>query len=62
MKLRDKLKMIRKNKNISVDEIASKLNISESFYYKIESGDRNPTIALAKEISNFLHVDIDEIF
>lgn len=60
--MRDKLKILRKTKNISVKKIASKLNISESFYYKIESGDRNPTIALAKEICNLFKVDIDEIF
>ncbi|CAK7010654.1 helix-turn-helix transcriptional regulator [Tissierella sp.] len=60
--MREKLKMLRKNKNISVEEISSKLNISESFYYKIESGDRNPTIALAKEICNFFNVHVDEIF
>ncbi len=60
--LREKLKKLRKAKNISVEQIAKELNISKSFYYKIESGDRNPTIILAKDICKLFGVDMDEIF
>ncbi|WP_423244382.1 helix-turn-helix domain-containing protein [Desulfofundulus thermobenzoicus] len=37
-------------KKISVSEMARRLNISPSFYYKIEQGIRNSTIDLAKAI------------
>ncbi|TCU71544.1 helix-turn-helix transcriptional regulator [Tissierella praeacuta] len=60
--MRDKLRSLRKTMNISIEQIANKLNISKSFYYKIESGDRNPTIALAKKICKLFDIDIDEIF
>lgn len=60
--MRDNLKKIRKNHGLSVEEIASELNISKSFYYKIESGIRNPTIFLAKRIAKFFRVEIEELF
>lgn len=52
----------RKKKGLSVKEVASKLGISDSFYYKIEKGQRNPTIALAKQISDLLGEDMETLF
>ncbi|MGB9860560.1 MAG: helix-turn-helix domain-containing protein [Moorellaceae bacterium] len=49
-------------KKISVSEMARRLNISTSFYYKIEQGIRNPTIDLAKAIADILQSTIDELF
>ena len=60
--MRSNLKKLRKKHNLSVSDIARKLNISTSFYYKIESGDRNPTMLLAKQICNIIHANVDEIF
>lgn len=42
--------------------MAKRLNISASFYYKIERGTRNPTIELAKAIANILDKTVDELF
>lgn len=60
--MRKKLKETRIKKNIEVKEIARKLKISESYYYKIEQGKRNPTITLAKDIADLLGSTVDEIF
>lgn len=60
--MRDNLKKVRKDYGLSVEEIANELNISKSFYYKIESGIRNPTISLAKKIAKLFKLEIEELF
>lgn len=60
--MRMMLKNTRIAKKISVSEMARRLNISTSFYYKIEQGSRNPTISLAKDIADILGCTIDELF
>ncbi len=60
--MRSNLRTLRDKNNLSVAEMAQKLNISVSFYYKIESGVRNPTISLAKQICDIVGGNIDEIF
>jgi len=60
--MRDSLKKARIENGFTVVDISKKLNISTSFYYKIESGLRNPTITLAKEVSKLLKKDIDSLF
>lgn len=52
----------RKKASLSVAEIADLLEISPSFYYKIESGDRNPTISLAKRISDLFSKSVEALF
>lgn len=60
--MRKALKEARKKKGLKPQDMADKLNISLSFYYKIESGTRNPTIIKAKEIADILDKGIEEIF
>lgn len=60
--MREKLREARKAKNLSVREMSKMLNISASFYYKIEQGIRNPTISLAKVIADKLGSTIEELF
>jgi len=60
--MRSNLKMLREKNGLTVKEIADLLGISESFYYKIESGIRNPTINLARDISNLFGKNINYIF
>ena len=52
----------RKKSGLSVKEIAEKLEISTSFYYKIEGELRNPTLILAKKIANIFDRDVEELF
>lgn len=56
------LQNIRRSKNISVGEMARQLKISKSYYYKIERGVRNPTLALAKKIAEIFGEPVDNIF
>lgn len=60
--MRTKLREARLCKGYGVNDIAKELGISESFYYKIEQGIRNPTIRLAKEIADLLDSTVDELF
>lgn len=60
--MRCKLRERRKTKRLSVQEMAKMLNISPSFYYKIEQAIRNPTISLAKKIADILDSSVDNLF
>ena len=60
--MRQTLRSVRTEKRYTVTEIAKKLNISASFYYKIEQGSRNPTIELAKRLAGILNNSIDILF
>ena len=60
--MRTTLIELRNKKNLSVKEIAQIFDISESFYYKIEAGTRNPNFELTKKIADFFEKDIDKIF
>ncbi|WP_432407677.1 helix-turn-helix transcriptional regulator [Wukongibacter sp. M2B1] len=60
--MRAELKKYRLEKKLSVSQIASIFKISSSFYYKIESGIRNPNIKLAKDIADYFGKDMKELF
>jgi putative transcriptional regulator len=60
--MRNNLKLIREGLNISGYELAKKVNITPQTIYMIESGKRNPSLSLAKEISKILNKNIEEIF
>jgi DNA-binding XRE family transcriptional regulator len=55
--------MCKKSKNLDHDKISEILNISKSFYYKIENGTRNPALKLAFKIADILEYDdVRELF
>lgn len=56
------LKTARIKKGITVEEMARKLQMSTSYYYKIEQGVRIPNIYIAKRIAELLGGTIDELF
>ena len=60
--MRLKLKELRTKNNLSVADMAIKLGVSTSYYYKIESGIRNPTISLARQICIIIGGNIDVLF
>ena len=60
--MRTRLKETRKAKGLTVADMAARLKVSRSFYYKIEAGIRNPTIDTAKEIADMLVSTVDELF
>jgi putative transcriptional regulator len=55
--MREWLYEARKNKNFTMAEVATKANISESYYSKIESGNRNVPVHTAKKIAKVLGFD-----
>lgn len=60
--MRQKLTALRKQRNMTQQEVANKLGISRSFYGFIETGLRNPTYGLAKKIAEIFEVTPEEIF
>ena len=60
---REKLREYRLSINKTQDEMAKIWGITLSFYSKIESGDKNPSIQKMKEFKKcFPTADTDEIF
>jgi len=61
--VREWLKTARVKKNLSMAEMGKRLNISESYYSYIESGERqkNMDISLASKISVILDIPLNEI-
>ncbi len=60
--LRKILVQKRKSAGLTQDEASKLLNISLSFYRKIEQGTRNPGLELAQEIAKLFNTTVDEIF
>lgn len=60
--MRKALKKARKQKGLKVSDIAKMLNVTESFYYKVEKGIRNPNMDKAKEIADIVGGTVDELF
>ncbi|MDF9866836.1 putative transcriptional regulator [Bacilli bacterium PM5-3] len=52
----------RKNKKISLDELAKKLGISKSYLSLIEKGSRKLSYDLAVKIAEYLETTPDELF
>lgn len=60
--MRTRLIQMRQKQGLSQSQVANKLGITRSFYGMIETGDRNPTLGLAKKIAEFFQVNIEDIF
>lgn len=59
----EKLRKIRKEKNIKVKEITKKLGLeTEGAYYKKETGNVSFTLEEGKKISEILELPIEDIF
>ena len=59
--LGDKLKSLRKEKNISQEKLAQYLNVSFQAVSKWENGSTYPDIELLPEISRFFGITVDEL-
>jgi transcriptional regulator with XRE-family HTH domain len=56
-----KINKKRLEKNFSQHYMASQLNISQSYYNKIESGKKALTVKRSLEIATILQIDITEL-
>ncbi len=61
--MRGYLKNVRTNKNLSQQEIATKLDISLSYYNQIENGERQKDLdlSMATKLAKIFDVSIDWI-
>lgn len=57
-----KLIEFRNSKGLSPEEMALKLGISISYYYKIEQGSRNPSYNFLLKFKKEFNVNIDKFF
>ena len=62
MKIEIKLKELRKQKNITLSELAKMTGISKSHLNYIENGIKEPTISVLVLIAKALNVKIDELY
>ena len=60
--MREWLINIRKNKKMSQEKLADNVNISREYISMIESGDRNPSVTVAKLIGESLGFDWKKFF
>lgn len=56
------LKVKREEKNMTQEEVADELGIGRSHYSSIEGNKKKPSLDLAKKISDYFKVPIDELF
>lgn len=61
MLFNEKLKMLRKENNLTQEELAEKLNVSRQAVTKWESGDGTPDIENLKQVSVLFNTTIDEL-
>ena len=61
MLFNEKLKMLRKENELTQEQLAEKLNVSRQAITKWESGDGTPDIENLKQISIFFNTTIDEL-
>jgi transcriptional regulator with XRE-family HTH domain len=56
-----RLKDIREARNMSQDDIAKQIGVSQQFISRVERGNKSISLDLAAEIADFLNVSLDEI-
>lgn len=62
MKFGQNFKRIRKRMNMTQEELATKMEISQSYLSDIENGRKNPSIKTVKKLADGLGVSVNELF
>lgn len=60
--LKDKLKQLRKDKNLNIDELGEKIDMSRSGIGDIESGKNDPRFKTVQALSEFFDINPIEFF
>tara|TARA_B110000305_G_C19236471_1_gene537760 strand:+ start:573 stop:773 length:201 start_codon:yes stop_codon:yes gene_type:complete len=60
--LKNNLKMLRQEKSISQDELASMLGVSRQTVNSIETGKFDPSLKLVIKITRFFKTELESIF
>ena len=61
MKLGEKIKEIRKNKNISQEQLANMLKINRNYLSRIETGKSDPNSTILKQIAEIFNIDLNTL-
>lgn len=56
------IQRIRREKDLSQEEVAHRADIHQTYLSGVETGKRNPSILVVERIADALGVDISEIF
>lgn len=59
MKLAERLKALRKERNLRQEQVAVALDISMSAYCHYEQGKREPTASVLNRMANYYDVSVD---
>lgn len=62
LKIGNNLRNLRKQRNLTQEQVAQAIEVTRATIFAIEKGDYNPSLELAFRLANFLEVDINEIF
>lgn len=60
--MKNQLKLLRRKRQLTQQELASALSVGRQTILSIESGKYDPSLVLAFKISRFFNVKIEEIF
>lgn len=61
-RLRNKVRAIRRQKKITIADLAKRVGVSESMLYQIEREEKKPSLILAQRIARVLEVSVEELF
>lgn len=61
-KFGERISFLRKDLNLSQDELAFKVNISPSYLSSIERGITDTTISTSKRLAKALNIELNELF
>src|SRR5690625_7406367 len=61
MKIGEQIRMLRKNKNLSQEQLGNKLNVSRQAVYKWESDKGYPDIQKLIALSELFDISVDEL-
>ncbi|NOQ21102.1 MAG: helix-turn-helix domain-containing protein [Candidatus Aegiribacteria sp.] len=62
MKLKNRLRVLRAEKEISQNDLAEEAGLSRQTVNSIERGKFNPSIITALKIAEFFKIPVDEVF
>jgi len=62
MRMRNRLEELRKQRNITQEELAVALEVSRQTVGSLENGRYNPSITLAIKIARYFDIAVEEMF
>lgn len=61
MKLGEKIKLLRKGKKISQEELSNMLNINRNYLSRIETGKSDPSATVLRSIAKIFNIDLNSL-